>query len=356
MKTVCPQCKQKYEIDDAYNGFEIKCLYCETDFIVQKICKACDGLGVKYADDSHKKICKNCDGTGIIVPKKRKRRDGTVKDKITQPSNTSVHDCVKLPDCSTPVKLKISQNISVEDYVKWSKKQKNSVKGLGRKYTNGGNGEVCHVCNGWGEIYESSGSLYQNPPRSSKSSSDFDSSIIKGGCGSTVLLILYIIGGLIASVCLMGTAHSGNEGILCILGYIVITLIFAGFAFLFLLETWSKRITVSLLCFFIVFLIFCGVKGKRLGTSDFESHKRTNTANSGIPTEEELMYPMDGKDPKNWRKQEEDLENRLPHLKNAPYACKRCGMKSDRPLDDPQGVWGRNGVCAYCIDYLHSTR
>lgn len=211
--------------------------------------------------------------------------------------------------------------------------------GLGRKYTNGGNGEVCHVCNGFGVIHESS-----------------DSSIIKGGCGSTVLLILYIIGGLIASVCLMGTAHSGNEKIFCILGYIVITLIFAGFAFLFLLETWYKKITVSLLCFFIVFLIFCGVKGKRLGTSDFESHKRTNTANSGIPTEEELMYPMDGKDPKNWRKNEEDLENRLPHLKNAPYACKRCGMKSDRPLDDPQGVWGRNGVCAYCIDYLHSKR
>jgi hypothetical protein len=151
----------------------------------------------------------------------------------------------------------------------------------------------------------------------------------------------------------MGTAHSGNEGIFCILGYIVITLIFAGFAFLFLLETWSKRITVSLLCFFIVFLIFCGVKGKRLGTSDFESHKRTNTANSGIPTEEELMYPMDGDDPKNWRKFEEDLENRLPHLKNAPYACKRCGMKSDRPLDD---LGGRNGVCADCINYLRSKR
>ena len=34
MKTVCPQCKQKYEIDNAYNGFEIQCSYCETNFIV----------------------------------------------------------------------------------------------------------------------------------------------------------------------------------------------------------------------------------------------------------------------------------------------------------------------------------
>jgi DNA-directed RNA polymerase subunit RPC12/RpoP len=330
MKTVCPQCKQKYEIDNAYNGFEIQCPYCETNFIVQKICAACDGLGVKYTDDSHKEICKNCDGTGIIVPKKRKRRDGTVKNKITQPSNTSVHDCVKLPDCSTPVKLKISQNISVEDYVKWSKKQKNAVKvddlivdssknkkkaiaselatqnnnslvthssnsakqktcwrcdGLGRKYTNGGNGEVCHVCNGFGVIHESSDSLYKNPPRHSNPSSDFDSPIVKG-CGFILALIL-----------------------LCVIGGL------------------------------------CGNK-----------NDRKTTANSGIPTEEELMYPMDGKDPKNWRKCEEDLENRLPHLKNAPYACKRCGMKSDRPLDDPQGVWGRNGVCAYCIDYLHSKR
>ena len=35
MKTVCPRCKQKYAIDNAYNGFEIKCPNCDNDFIVQ---------------------------------------------------------------------------------------------------------------------------------------------------------------------------------------------------------------------------------------------------------------------------------------------------------------------------------
>lgn len=84
---------------------------------------------------------------------------------------------------------------------------------------------------------------------------------------------------------------------------------------------------------------------------------RSNSNNSSdIPTEDEILYPMKGDDPINWRKEEEKLENRIPNLKNAPYACKRCGMKSDRPLDDPQGIWGRNGVCAYCIDYLRSKR
>ena len=317
-KFYCPHCEQKIEADESMRGEIANCPCCNEEIVVDEL-------------SSWKEICKTCDGAGTIVPPKQEKRNRTVKNKITQTPKWQAGNVAKQKTC-------------------WR------CDGLGRKYTNGGNGEVCHVCNGFGVIHESSDSLYKNTPRSSKSSSDFDSSIIKGGCGSTVLLILYIIGGLIASVCLMGTAHSGNEGILCILGYIVITLIFAGFAFLFLLETWSKKITVSLLCFFIVFLIFCGVKGKRLGTSDFESHKRTNTANSGIPTEEELMYPMDGKDPKNWRKHEEDLENRLPHLKNAPYACKRCGMKSDRPLDDPQGIWGRNGVCAYCINYLRSKR
>ena len=145
------------------------------------------------------------------------------------------------------------------------------------------------MCNGFGVIHESSDSLYKNPPqysnpsRPSKPSSDFDSPIVKGGCGFILGLIL-----------------------------------------------------------------LCAI----VGSCDDKNDRKT-TANSGIPTEEELMYPMDGKDPKNWRKHEEDLENRLPHLKNAPYACKRCGMKSDRPLDD---LGGRNGVCADCINYLRSKR
>ena len=91
-------------------------------------------------------------------------------------------------------------------------------------------------------------------------------------------------------------------------------------------------------CFFVLALFLLGFIGSCL-----------NDSNKSNVTEEKIMYPMEGNDPKNWRKHEEQLENRIPSLRNAPYACKRCGMKSDRPLDDPDGIWGRNGVCAYCL-------
>ena len=46
------------------------------------------------------------------------------------------------------------------------------------------------MCNGFGVIHESSDSLYKNPPRHSNPSSDFDSPIVKGGCGFILGLIL----------------------------------------------------------------------------------------------------------------------------------------------------------------------
>ena len=46
------------------------------------------------------------------------------------------------------------------------------------------------MCNGFGVIHESSDSLYKNPPQYSKPSSDFDSPIVKGGCGFILGLIL----------------------------------------------------------------------------------------------------------------------------------------------------------------------
>ena len=258
-KFYCPHCEQKIEADESMRGEIANCPCCNEEIVVDEL-------------SSWKEICKTRDWAGTMVPQKQGKRHVTVK----QTPKWQAGNAAKQKTC-------------------WR------CDGLGRKYTYGGNGEVCHVCNGFGVIHESSdslyknppqysnpsySSLYKNPPRHSNPSSDFDSPIVKGGCGFILGLIL-----------------------LCVI----------------------------------------------VGSCDDKNDRKT-TANSGIPTEEELMYPMDGDDPKNWRKHEEDLENRLPHLKNAPYACKRCGMKSDRPLDDPQGVWGRNGVCAYCIDYLHSKR
>ena len=144
--------------------------------------------------------------------------------------------------------------------------------GMGRKYTNGGQGKICHVCKGSGVIHKSSNTQSRDQSSYKKPSSDFDSPIVKGGCFFVLALFL------------------------------------------------------------LVFIGSC-----------------LNDSNKSNVAEEEIMYPMEGNDPKNWRKHEEQLENRIPSLRNAPYACKRCGMKSDRPLDDPDGIWGRNGVCAYCL-------
>ena len=67
-------------------------------------------------------------------------------------------------------------------------------------------------------------------------------------------------------------------------------------------------------------------------------------------------YPSSWKksdDPKDWRTEEEVLEKE-DGLHNAPYSCRRCGMKSYVPLND--GVNGTNGYCAYCVEYLKSHR
>jgi uncharacterized protein YbaR (Trm112 family) len=35
MKTVCPECRQKYEIDAEYNGYSIECPQCKNNFIIE---------------------------------------------------------------------------------------------------------------------------------------------------------------------------------------------------------------------------------------------------------------------------------------------------------------------------------
>ena len=63
-------------------------------------------------------------------------------------------------------------------------------------------------------------------------------------------------------------------------------------------------------------------------------------------------YPSSWKtsdDPRDWRAEEEPMEWETG-LRNAPYSCRRCGMKSYVPLND--GVNGTNGYCAYCVEYL----
>ena len=98
-------------------------------------------------------------------------------------------------------------------------------------------------------------------------------------------------------------------------------------------------------CFILALILLCAM----VGSCDSQNAKSSQPS---VNTENTPKESMDKNDPKSWREEEEKLEQKSPHLQNAKYACKRCGMKSDRPLDDPNGTWGRNGICAYCIDYL----
>ncbi len=151
-KFYCPHCEQKIEADESMRGEIANCPRCNEEIVVDEL-------------SSRKEICKTCDGAGTMVPPKQEKRNRTVKNKITQTPKWQAGNAAKQKTC-------------------WR------CDGLGRKYTNGGNGEICHVCNGFGVIHESSDSLYKNTPRHSKTSSDFDSPIVKGGCGFILGLIL----------------------------------------------------------------------------------------------------------------------------------------------------------------------
>ena len=165
-KFYCPHCEQKIEADESMRGEIANCLCCNEEIVVDEL-------------SSWKEICKTRDWAGTMVPQKQGKRHVTVK----QTPKWQAGNAAKQKTC-------------------WR------CDGLGRKYTYGGNGEVCHVCNGFGVIHESSdslyknppqysnpsySSLYKNPPRHSNPSSDFDSPIVKGGCGFILGLILLCV-------------------------------------------------------------------------------------------------------------------------------------------------------------------
>lgn len=78
---------------------------------------------------------------------------------------------------------------------------------------------------------------------------------------------------------------------------------------------------------------------------------KTPSQSTTQSVEQDSSAWMDDSDPIKWRKEEEKLENESSVLRNAKYACRRCGMKSLYPLND--GVNGTDGICAYCVNYLN---
>ena len=97
----------------------------------------------------------------------------------------------------------------------------------------------------------------------------------------------------------------------------------------------------------VILFLLIGAIGSCTNSGD-SGYSKTSPPNSGTS--------HDPIDPISWRAEEEKMEKQIPGLRDAKYSCKRCGMKSDRELNDPDGIWGRDGICAYCIDYLKSKR
>ena len=115
-----------------------------------------------------------------------------------------------------------------------------------------------------------------SPPKRRRS---VDSTL--AGCGTTIAVILYVPGGLLAAFLLMPDSPKtiGNEGIFAFLGFFVISLIFAGIGSLFVLKTWLGKITISFLCFIAVIMISCLARSGEIGTSPSPPKKQYNDSN-----------------------------------------------------------------------------
>ena len=275
MKTLCPNCKQQYEVEDTFLGATGICEICKTEFMIEELIE-------KKGSKSSKTIHNNKDKTGV---EKKKR---TVHKKETN----SIENAKKETKKSSKTKKDSLNDITNNQSVKKRKKVVDSFSSTKEKNST------------------SFGPRPQQPP-----SSHMNPTL--AGCLCLVgLVILYLICSVIAMLLL-----GGHEGASFGAGGAMTVLLLLG------LGAMATKDTLSSFCCFAVLAILCFVlylipSGS---DSDYQEKKRD---------------PMD---PITWREEEKKDEARLGYDK-APYACRRCGMKSFTPLE--------GGMCLDCHNYL----